>query len=375
MESLSTDNVKELPKTEGIKYAGSKLKLLPCILSLINKQPNIKTVWDAFSGTTRVSQALAKSKYQVISTDISVWSEIFGKCYLLNKKSINEYKELINYLNSVKPHDGWFTENYGGDSNEGSSIQSDGLKKPWQKHNTQKLDGIREEIEKLNLNDIDKSIALTSLILAMDKVDNTLGHQASYLQKWSSRSYNLMQLKVPLLFENELDNTVLRGNIFDFISSIKSDLVYLDPPYGSSNEKMPASRVRYASYYHIWTSICLYDKPELFGKAKRRTDTSDGISSSIFEEFRKNKNNRFIAIEAIEKLIRDINAEWIILSYNTEGRATANDLIDILSSNGKIIDIINIDYKRNVMASMKWTNEWIKDTDKPNKEILFLMKK
>ena len=41
--------------TEGIKYAGSKLKLLPEILRLA-KRTGAKTVIDGFSGTTRVSQ-------------------------------------------------------------------------------------------------------------------------------------------------------------------------------------------------------------------------------------------------------------------------------------------------------------------------------
>jgi adenine-specific DNA methylase len=50
-----------------------------------------------------------------------------------------------------------------------------------------------------------------------------------------------------------------------------NDLAYFDPPYGSNNEKRPPSRVRYAAYYHLWTSICRFDRPILFGKAQRRT--------------------------------------------------------------------------------------------------------
>jgi enterochelin esterase-like enzyme len=50
---------------------------------------------------------------------------------------------LIDHLNAVPPRDGWFTENYAGLPNGGSAVQADGLKKPWQIHNTRKLDGIR----------------------------------------------------------------------------------------------------------------------------------------------------------------------------------------------------------------------------------------
>ena len=83
--SLFADVAVDAPKTEGVKYAGSKLKLLPHILQLA-KKVEAKTVLDGFSGTTRVSQALAKAGYRVLGNDISVWSEVFGTCYLLNQK-------------------------------------------------------------------------------------------------------------------------------------------------------------------------------------------------------------------------------------------------------------------------------------------------
>jgi len=367
-------NLNSPPATEGIKYAGSKLKLLPYILRLIRKV-DAKTILDGFSGTTRVSQALAKSGYQVLSNDIAVWSEVFGTCYLLNKKMRDEYRELIEHLNAVRPIDGWFTEHYGGTPNGGCAIQTDGLKKPWQVHNTRKLDAIREEIDRLSLSTVDRAVALTSLILALDEVDSTLGHFVSYLQGWSPRSYNELVLKVPNVFRNQKSHKVFRKDIFDLVPEVSVDLAYFDPPYGSNNEKMPPSRVRYASYYHLWTTICLNDRPKLFGKAKRRKDTSDVVAGSIFEEFRRNRNGRFIAVEAIERLIKSTNAKWILLSYSSGGRATARAINEVLSECGTIWDFIEVDYKKNVMAEMKWTNEWIRDSGQPHREFLFLIEK
>lgn len=372
--SLFNEVVVDTPSTEGIKYAGSKLKLVPYILQLV-KKVDAKTILDGFSGTTRVSQALAKSGYQVLCNDISVWSEVFSTCYLLNNKKREAYEELIQHLNSLPPIDGWFTENYGGLPNAGCAIQADGLKKPWQIHNTRKLDAIREEIERLSLSKLDKAVALTSLILALDQVDSTLGHFVSYLQDWSPRSYNDLILKVPNVFVTNEKHQVFRRDIFDLVPSVSVDLAYFDPPYGSNNDKMPPSRVRYASYYHLWTTICLYDKPRLFGKAKRRDDTSDTVAASVFEEFRKNSNGRFIVIEAIERLIQLTKAKWIILSYSSGGRATADELNRVLTDNGEIIEVIEVDYKKNVMAEMKWTNEWVGDSEKPHREFLFLIEK
>ncbi len=164
---LFDDILPETPKTEGIKYAGSKLKLLPQILYLASKV-SATTVTDAFAGTTRVSQAFAQLGYDVICNDRAVWSETFGNCYLKADANNRHYQELVDHLNAVVPRDGWFTDNYGGLPNGGSAIHCDGLKKPWQIHNTRKLDGIREEIDTLKLNSIEKSVALTSLVLALD---------------------------------------------------------------------------------------------------------------------------------------------------------------------------------------------------------------
>lgn len=361
-------------ETEGVKYAGSKMKLIPHILELASELPGT-SVLDAFSGSTRVSQAFAQNGFTVTSNDVSSWSRIFGQCYLQARKSAHYYEELIKHLNNVNPVDGWFTKHYGGDASGSSSIQCDGLKRPWQIHNTKKLDGIRQEIDRLNLDDIDKSVALASLILALDKVDSTLGHFVSYLQEWSPRSYNNLTLRLPRLLFPDTAHTITQGDVFDITETWKGDIAYLDPPYGSNNEKMPPSRVRYASYYHLWTTVILNDEPPLVGKAKRRADVSDMIAGSVFEEFRKDSSGSFIAIRAINDLIRQTQAHWIILSYSSGGRATAEDLHAILNASGSIRKVVEVDYRRNVMAAMKWTDEWLRDTEEPNREFLFLLEK
>jgi adenine-specific DNA-methyltransferase len=210
----------DIPRTEGIKYAGSKLKLLPHILELAARvEP--RTVFDAFSGTTRVAQAFAQCGYRVIANDIAVWSKVFGDCYLLSPHPAEYYRELIDHLNSVPGKEGWFTKHYAGD-----------FKKPWQRHNTLKLDGIREEIERLSGHE--KTVALTSLILAMDEVDSTIGHYASYLNDWSPRSYRDMKLRMPRLTPKTREHEVHHADIFDIVSLIDADLAYYDPPYGST---------------------------------------------------------------------------------------------------------------------------------------------
>ena len=362
------------PPTQSIKYIGSKLKLIPQVLELV-KKVDAKTILDGFSGTTRVSQALAKLGYTVICNDVAPWSKIFGTCYLLNTKPRDAYQPLIDHFNAVPSIDGWFTEHYGGHANSGCAIQEDGLKKPWQFHNTRKLDAIRQEIETLKLDPIEKAVALTSLILALDRVDSTLGHFSAYLREWAPRAYKELVLKVPEIFTSEGDHQVHQADIFELVPRVSVDLAYFDPPYGSNNEKMPPSRVRYAAYYHLWKSVVLFDKPTLFGKAKRRQDTSDPLAASIFEEFRRNDDGQFIAVQAIAKLIRETQARWILLSYSSGGRATAQQLNEVMQNSGKLLAVLELDYKKNVMAGMRWTHEWVDIAEEPNREFLFLLEK
>lgn len=362
-----------VPATEGIKYAGSKRALLPAILHLV-RTTAARRVFDGFSGTTRVSQALAKSGHTVFSNDIAVWSEVFATCYLQASAYRYDYQGLIDHLNATRPFDGWFTDHYGGHANDGVSIQADGRKKPWQRHNTRKLDAIRQEIDRLDLAAEPKAVALTSLIMALDRVDNTIGHYAAYLQKWSARSFQHLHLTVPALCPQN-DHRVFRSDIFDVVANIDADLAYYDPPYGSNNEKMPPSRVRYAAYYHVWSSICLNDRPEVFGKVHRRTDSADTAAASVFEDFRRDQDGCFVAVQAIDRLLAATRCRWVLLSYSSGGRATAEELHQVLCRHGRLQQVLEIAYRKNVMAGMKWTNQWLRDAEQPHREFLFLLDK
>ena len=64
IRSLFDTKIVQVPKTQGIKYTGSKLKLLPHILRMVSIR-DVQSVLDGFSGSTRVSQAFAQCGYQV----------------------------------------------------------------------------------------------------------------------------------------------------------------------------------------------------------------------------------------------------------------------------------------------------------------------
>jgi adenine-specific DNA-methyltransferase len=322
-------------KTEGIAYMGSKKKLLPY---LYNELKDYKNILDGFSGTTRVSQMISKFA-KVTANDLSSYSYIFGITYL-KEHNENKLLEIINYLNSLEGHYGWYSKHYGGNE----ELLEKGIKRPFRLHNTLKLDTIRMEIDKLfDKNKItfnEKCVLLTSLILGLDKVSNTFGHYSSYYNGFSKRSYNNLILKLPLINKFKIEGNVLQEDIFN-IKNDNFDCVYLDPPYGS-NSKIKESRVRYQAYYHIWETIVKNDKPEVFGKANRRVDSSDKLLKSELEKTSQKKS--------MEKLLNKFDCD-IILSYNTNGSLKKEELLEICNQKGKV-KIMEIDYKKNIMHKL-----------------------
>ena len=109
---------------------------------------------------------------------------------------------------------------------------------------------------------------------------------------------------------------------------------------------MAPSRVRYAAYYHLWKSVVLFDEPTLFGKAKRREDTSDRLAASVFEEFRRNDDGRFIAVEAIADLIQMTQARLDIVILQFRRSRTAEQLNEVMQRNGKLLTVLELDYKK-----------------------------
>lgn len=368
---------------EGIKYMGSKSKILNKIMDVVLALdlPEQPTLLDAFSGSTRVAQYFKKNGFNVTANDLNIWSKTFADCYIVannNLIDINKIDRILNELNELPGIHGWFSDNYGGtDNGNKSSIQDDGKKRIWQEHNTIKLDAIRDRISELKsqneINDIEESVLLTSLINALDKVENTMGHFVSYLNNWSPRSYKTMVLKKPkLLLETTGQSS--QGDAFDSITKYH-DVMYFDPPYGSSNDKMPSSRVRYGQYYHIWKTIILNDKPNLIGEINKRSDANVLNTYSIFEEYKKNKDNTFIAFDAIKRLINEANCKHIVFSYNNNSRVAVDDILAWVSSEKMNFNVFFLEHSKNVMAHCNSTNEWTELAHKKNFEMLLIITK
>lgn len=348
--------------TNGVKYIGSKNKLNDFIIQMINDHcGKINSAIDVFTGTTRVAQAIRQNKILTYTSDLSWASKSYANTFVHNHSNLHLHS-IIKELNELKGVEGWLTNHY-------CDVKSNGnIVRVWQRKNGMRADAIRNKIEELNILEWEKDTLITSLIMALDAVDNTIGIQQAYLKDWCTRSYKDLQLKLPPMIWNPLYDDPLpiakhfSGDALE-IDYPSVDLSYLDPPYSPHS---------YATYYHIWDSIVKWDKPEVGLKTNRRIDRvakSSNYNSNMESQWnRKNK-----ALNAFNNLIDRLNSKYIIISYNDESLVKKNDLISLCKSKGEVL-LKEIDYTRNIMRKIGNMSEGKKEKEK-NQELLILVQK
>jgi adenine-specific DNA-methyltransferase len=292
--------------TYGIRYLGSKSKILPLIIEVVDKLPKRdKKVLDVFTGTTRVAQAFKMHGYEVTTSDLSWASEAYSNTFICNNGSVEHLQKYIDELNEVAPKADWLTNHY---CDVAAQADASVNIKVWKRKNGMKADAIREHIETLNIKEWEKMYLISCLIFALDKLDNTVGLQQAYLKGWKSDRVD-NDLKLSLL--PGIKGTVGKHIVGDAlkIDHEEAAIAYLDPPYTAAD---------YSTYYHIWDSITKWDKPQVSLKTNRRIDrvkSSDKADKSMQSPWYSKKK----ALKATEELINRLPVQYCIFSYSDEG--------------------------------------------------------
>ena len=210
---------------------------------------------------------------------------------------------------------------------------------------------------------------MTSLINGLDQIESTLGHQVAYLSKWAPRAYNDLVLRRPRLIPG--DGTYRTSRLDAGKIPNRFDLAYFDPPYNTNNTHTPTTRVRYASYYHFWTTVVLNDKPESIGASNRRLDCSSDTLPGAISKYESTKYD--VVLSEIEQLITNADARYVLFSYSNKGKVEIKDLEKIFSQH-KILAVEKISHRENVQKLLTSNREWLGDQS-ANFEYLFLVEK
>jgi len=310
-------------KINNRRYLGNKYKLLPFIIKVVKEEcENVNTVADIFAGTGAVASAFVDKK--IITNDIMYSNYI---CHLawFSSEGYSEEKIIeliINYNNIVVEKDNYMSKNF---ANTYFSLED-----------CRKIGFIRQDIEDRfaegNINTRERALLITSLLYAMDKIANTCGHYDAYRQGVKFEKH--LELSVPQPEENLNENNVCYNmDTNELVEDIEADLVYIDPPYNSR---------QYCDAYHLLENVARWNKPEVFGVAKKMDRTS------LKSDYCTQK-----ATAAFEKLIDSIHVKYIILSYNnmaekgndrSNAKISDEDIMRILQKKGSV-KVFTEDYK------------------------------
>lgn len=336
-----------------MKYIGNKSRLIGFIEeSLLDAKINYKNtvVYDLFSGTGSVSEFFLKNNCEVFSCDNMNYAiaEQYRKLFFREEPEFSELKNIIGYeklddileyLNNLEGVKGYFFENF---CEEGKY-----KRRFFSTDNAKKIDAIRTKIEEWkDILPIEKYMFLVGTLMnSADFVSNTAGTYGAYLKIWRSMALKDLELVKP-----EFINT---GNIKLFVDDVinfveknrKADIVYMDPPYNTR---------QYPAYFSTLESIVVNDNQELKGKTGLRDYENQKSKFSI----KKDVNGEFV------KLVGKIKANYIVMSYSTEGILNKEFILETLNNKGKT-KMYNTSYRR-----FK-TNSWT-DNNTNLKEILFI---
>ena len=297
-------------KINNRRYTGSKFKLSNWIIKKINEEIKVKSFFEIFAGTGCVSSNFININKLVIN-DFLFSNNVIFKAFFKSKKfnidKLEKIKRKFNSINNQYIKDNYFSKNFGG--------------KYYSNNDAKKIGKIRNEINYLDISDDEKNILLASLLYSVDKASNTVGHYDAFIKNkkiLDKFQFNLIQ---PLKPQAEIK--IFRSDANKLAEKIKSDVVYIDPPYNSR---------QYSRFYHLLENLTQWKKPKLYGAALKPTpeNVSDYCKTS--------------APSILDDLVSKLKCKVIALSYNntykskslsSKNKITFDQITSILNKKGK----------------------------------------
>jgi adenine-specific DNA-methyltransferase len=191
--------------------------------------------------------------------------------------------------------------------------------------NGQRIDAVRiklNEWQRSGLLSADEYYLLLScLIEAADNVANTTGVYAAFVKSWQGNALRPLHLTKPeLVVHSGLHCEAHQLDANEFVRQLGYvDVVYLDPPYNTR---------QYSSYYHVPELLAqgwFEGEPVLRGKTGLIPDTDKKSKWSVAGE----------CVAAFRDLITNVNARFVMLSYNNEGIIPPEAVEEVFSEFGK----------------------------------------
>lgn len=320
------DYMVPLNKIPQVRIIGGKYKMLENILKTMEKEGITgKTFFDVFCGSTSIGRFF-KRKFLITSNDILYFSYVLQKALIcLNSYPkfkgltfmVNENDEeketvskVLEYLNNINGSKGFIYRHYTPASKVVDGIE----RKYFSELNGERIDAVRMKIEdwftNKNITEDEYFYLIASLLLAVQKIANISGTYGTYNKIWDARAKKPLKLQVIEIINSKFNHKAFNDDSLKLLNKINCDIAYVDPPYNSR---------QYISNYHILETIAKYDSPTINGKSGIRSYNEE---KSTFCSSKTAKRDML-------KLLSELRANYIILSYNSEGVLSKNEIKEI----------------------------------------------
>lgn len=321
-------------KDQIITYIGNKRLLLNEIEALvchIKEKEGKETLscGDLFAGSGVVARLLKKHAFYLVANDMEDYSRIINECYLSNRSDFDEetYDTYREEIESLELTPGLICRYYAPERDD--DIQP-GERVFYTRENALRIDTYRNAIE--HLPSSMKKYFLAPLLYAASVHVNTAGvfkgfykDRRTGIGKFGGTGEHALQrikgiitLQKPVFSQRECPVDVHGEDAAKLAGRLPMlDVVYLDPPYNQHP---------YGSNYFMLNVIA---ENRIEGKISRVSGIPEDWNRSVYNKKRKAKT-------ALEELIRSLKCRYVILSYNSEGFISYEEMLDMLSKQGKV---------------------------------------
>ena len=301
-----------------MRYIGSKLAMLGHIDDMLRSHMDggERSLFDVFGGTNAVGLHF-KPDFAIISNDMLRFSFLHARS-VIESNANPDFRGLerhgignaIDYLN-----DSDNARAFSGDDYYERAYSPTGGAMYLTCDNAHRIDFIRSTIEQWLdagwIDDLEHDYLVSCLVQAIPSVSNMTGTYGAYLKRWDNRASKRLTLVPPVIEDNGRRNRAYNRDANELVGEIDADIVYVDTPYNSR---------QYAPNYHVLENVARNDKPELHG-VTRVFDWSD---------LKSDYASKRAAHAAMANLLGNIHGRHLIVSYNTEGILSIDELTDML---------------------------------------------
>lgn len=348
-----------------LTYLGNKRSLLSMIetgLFEIEKDGEIHSIIDLFSGSGVVSRLFKSKGYEVIANDLENYAKIVSECYLSNPEEfdLEKWKEIKTQIEAYPlVTNGVISTLYA--PQDTNNIQK-GERAFYTRENAVRIDTYRTAIDEVCPEEYRKFF-LASLLSEASIHTNTSGVFKGFhkdrntgIGKFGGTRGNALEritgvitLNPPVLSDNSVPYTVYQSDANELASKVSADVAYLDPPYNQHP---------YGSNYFMLNVIL---------KNKMPTNIS-AVSGIVADWNRSNYNKKAKIYDSLNDVIANLDVKYVLLSYNSEGFLTYDEIIQMMEQYGEV-SVFSTQY--NTFRGCRNLN----DRDIHVTEYLFLLKK